>query len=168
VFNVQLQFRLAKSHAVQGKFTGGDSVQAFQRYCVSYEAHFVDNHLLLTTFQTTFARQHACRFFQNSKALGDRSAAATCFDEPGQPPFSAERFGDLAETSFVSGRVRRVYKDSCMVRWDDGYERQLSFQDLELDGDTLRAAEIQTRPPEESNLSNGGGGPRRSARNLPI
>jgi len=107
-------------------------------------------------------------FFKFLRPWATVRAAATCFDEPGQPPFSAERFGDLAETSFVSGRVRRVYKDSCMVRWDDGYDRQLSFQDLELDGDTLRAAEIQTRPPEESNLSNGGGGPRRSARNLPI
>ena len=93
-------------------------------------------------------------------------AAATCFDKPDEPRFSESRFGDLWETSFMIGRVRRVLRATCMVQWDDAEVREVSFEHIELHGDSLRDAETRTRAQEQTNMENRGGGARRSTRNV--
>ncbi len=92
--------------------------------------------------------------------------AATRFDEHGQPRHSEERFGNLLEASFVSSRVLHELNDSCMVRWDDGYDRQLKFQDIILHGNTLRATETLTQLLQEVNMLSRCSRSRRSSRNV--
>ncbi len=61
-------------------------------------------------------------------------ATATCFDKHDEPRFSESRFGDLWETSFMIGRVRRVLRATCMVQWDDAEVREVSFEHFNFTG----------------------------------
>jgi hypothetical protein len=64
------------------------------------------------------------------------------------------------------GRVRRVLRTTCMVQWDDAEVREVSFEHVELHGDSLRDAETQTMSQKEANMENRGRGPRRTTRNV--
>ena len=137
---------------------------------MSYEAHFVDNRLLPTTKLTKFARHFLndmrAEHFAFLREGSTVRAAATYFDKLDEPRFSEWRFGDLWETSFMIGRVRRVLRSTCMVQWDDAEIREVSFEHIELHGDNLRDAETQTKSQKEANMENRGRGPRRTTRNV--
>ncbi len=93
--------------------------------------------------------------------------AATCFDELGQIPYSRERFGDDWETAVMVGRVRRKHKSYVMVCWDDNIVRQASFEDIELHGNDLLAAENRLKHRATATLPNIVGGSTRKSSNIP-
>ena len=94
-------------------------------------------------------------------------APATSFDEPGEIPYSRERFGDDWESAVMVGRVRRKFKSYVMVCWDDSILRKASFEDIELHGNDLLAAETRLKHRSSTNLPNSVGGSTRKSSGKP-
>jgi hypothetical protein len=61
----------------------------------------------ITTFSLQACVQNICHFLKLGLSV---CAPATCFDEPGEIPYSRERFGDDWESAVMVGRVRRKHK----------------------------------------------------------
>ena len=71
----------------------------------------------------------------------DVEAKATIFDENETNKWSHVVYGDAWATVVVRGVVRRERNGRFFVRFEDGDERFMDADDLELAGDTLRRAE---------------------------
>ena len=69
------------------------------------------------------------------------SARATLFDEDTHNRWSEAVYGDAWATAVVQGTVRKIKHGRLLVRFDDGDERYLDPEDLELTGEDLRRAE---------------------------
>lgn len=84
------------------------------------------------------------------------SAAATFFDIPDEPRWSEETYGAEWATARVVGTVFRMARSRVWVRFEDGDERCLGVNELELHGDTLARAENHIRAANGSNKNDAG------------
>ncbi len=127
-----------------------------------YEGHFIKISLILSyandqnnDFLVANMRAEHLPF---NKLGSSVCAPATCFDEPGEIPYSRERFGDDWESAVMFGRIRRKLKSYVMVCWDDIILRKASFEDIELHWNDLLVAETRLNHRSSTNLPNYVGG----------
>ena len=69
------------------------------------------------------------------------SARAALFDEDVNDRWSVSVYGDAWATAVVHGTVRKIGGGEILVRFEDGDERYMDCEDLELTGEDLRRAQ---------------------------
>ncbi len=139
-----------------------ETVQPFRRCRCSYEGHFFQFYFNLPyandkniDFLVVNMRAEHLPFLKLGSSV---CAPATCFNEHGQIRYSREHFGDDWETAVMVGRVRRKHKSHVVVCWDDNILRHANFDDIELHGNDLLAAETRLKHRNTANFPNYVGG----------